>query len=432
MRENWYNSYFSLDDSGKSAYREQVAKWLAATMAAIPPAERDRVWSQAKGYIRSEELAYAEPFKAIPAGTPMGTVAKIVAGLYAQLEALLQSTPEQTVDQVIEVANSIATGVPVGGDPADHPNLPSAAAVLLDSGLRHGHPDLLDPEVVEALIALDQLYDCAQHAYPLGGGLLDGLKSWWKGNFGSDEDKIAYQEAKQAKTAEAHASSAALARSKAITKLVKQGMSVEEATQLVDANSQSSIAEPADVTPQLDVADISRSVATAAEDATRSLTDMVEAAKVAMKESSRKLQAQKDQAEASKLKLARLKFAEAALNASDDAAKLMADTNADYGSVGGALQTGIDLLAAGKQSGDIPTLRIFSRVLSGLKRKSSSTGDWVESLLSGDASEFYAKIAAPEDSRAAEGLREFLRAKGAVEDIFSKAPQDVKEEVIEL
>jgi hypothetical protein len=423
--------YESLSQQDKASYKERLARYIGCLLAAVPVHLRQSVADRAAYLADRDDLSSSTPFVALPDNCPMPLASKIVSGMGATLCGLMSAAPGDSVDDVLEVADSVVTGVPITGDPAEHSLLPSAAAVLLDSAIRNGdHPDLRDPSVVEALVAIDQAYDCASHVLPLGGGLLDGIKSWWKGNFGTADEKLAYAAEKQEKEATKKAEKDAEARTKAITKLVKNGMTVAEATELVDSQPTASTGAEAgvDIDAQLKQ---DNGVQTSIGAATQSLTDVLTNAKNAMQATSSRLQSEKDTAEAASLKIARLKWAAAILDTPDEVAKLMVEVRPDYASQGGALQTAVDLLSSAKQSGEIPTLKVFSKLMGGLKKKSGDSS-WLESLLSGDAARFYDEVTAPTDEKAAQGLADFLKIKSQLEDPFNGVPISERKEVVEL
>lgn len=430
QKTNWYKDYEKLSDDQKRVYRDQLVQWIVGTLAAVPPGERDALAQAAKVRARrAGDLPYAAPFAAIPPGVSDEVAAGIKTGAESMLQASLGMTPDNTVGQMIQAANNIVTGVPAGGDPTEQPLLPSAAAVLLESGLKHGSPDLQDPAVIEALVAIDRTYDCAQHVLPLGGGLFDSVKSWFKGNFGSAADKAAYQQERQGKLEAQNREQAELQRQQSITKLVKGGMSLAEATQLVDAQADATTGAPVDqgqITQTL--ANVAQTVGSAGDQ----LSSAVSSARSAMDQAAQKLQAQKDTAKSASLQLARLQWAQAALNASDEVAQLLAEAKPDFGSAGGSLQTAVDILTTAKDSDKVPTVKLFSKIIGSLRKRNNGESSWIESLLGGDPTQFYSRIVNKDDSRVAQGLEDFLKEKAAVEDLFSHAPADLKKEVAEL
>lgn len=151
-----------------------------------------------------------------------------------------------------------------------------------------------------------------------------------------------------------------------------------------------------------------------------------------MDQAAQKLQAQKDTAKSASLQLARLQWAQAALNASDEVAQLLAEAKPDFGSAGGSLQTAVDILTTAKDSDKVPTVKLFSKIIGSLRKRNNGESSWIESLLGGDPTQFYSRIVNKDDSRVAQGLEDFLKEKAAVEDLFSHAPADLKKEVAEL
>jgi len=423
-----YEKFAQLDSSERAKLLDQISAYIGSVLGAIPGSLRETVTRQALRKIGQREISVSDHWRAIPPGSSIETAAGITTGLGALTQALLGASPAQSVADVIADARTIASGIPTEGDPEGASLLPSAAAVLLQSAADSGSPDLDDPEVVGALISIADSYDCAAHTLPLGGGLIDSVKSWWKGTFGSDEEKAAYAKQQQEKQASKAAAKANDAKMQAVTSLVKGGMPYQEAYDMVFGKNQ----QPE---PESDAAESAEPVGVNNSLKFAPIEDSIDSLRTALAMSKERLSKEKEDAESAAIKLAKLRWAQAVLGAPDSVAKLIGTVEPDWNSPGGALQTAMDLLAQAKDSGELPTVKIFSRLFQALKNRKPETASWLSTLFGGDPNEFLQVLDAQVgDDEYAEELAEALRAKGGAEDMMhirSLTPEEQKE-VIEL
>jgi hypothetical protein len=347
-----------------------VTKVVAVLLSSLPYHSRRQVADAAKSLALSDVKTYPMPmiFAAIPKDAPMDLARALVhgqAGIVAARQSIHGDEEDKTsVEDLDRIASSIVTGYPMGGDPTAGASLPTLATTFLDAAAQ-GEIELT-PELKMALDVCAE-YDCCQHQLPFGGDIF-GIGKWFKGTFGSAEDRAAYQAEKAAK-AQSKAAAAA-AKTSYLQSLL--------GTRASDAET----AEPEEFTDgardggslsEIDLAGAVKSKAKQLEE----FKEALGGAKSQLEEKQRETNATAEQ-------LARLTLAQQVLEAPSGVIELLEETRPDFSSEGGLLEFAKDVMLSAQASGKPSVLRRLTRLITNMSDAGGASRSLVARLFGGD------------------------------------------------